>query len=404
MPIKLPKVENYEPTDTGESPLAELDDWVETKCPQCGGPARRETDVMPNWAGSNWYYLAYLIANKLENSKSEKRNSNKVSIFNENMDKLEYWLPVDVYIGGDEHNTLHLLYSRFIYQFLHDIGQMPQDIPEPYYRRISHGVILGKDGQRMSKSRGNVIIPDQIWKGHGADALRTYLMFMGPFTGTMSWNENAFQGVVRFLNKFKGAVSPETDNHLQGGVAPAAHLGGETSSKVKIIVNKTIKKVTEDIERFSFNTAIAALMECLNELKEVSPERCQNDSSEVIPIGVNQKKKLVKLMAPFAPYLAEELWYKLAQGSMPNAKDLKSVHLSSWPKYSEQYLQGEKIEIPVQVNGKLRGTVELNAEGSRQKADVIKKAKENKNLKKYLEGKEIKKTIFLPGELINFVV
>ncbi len=395
LPIKLPKVENYEPTDTGESPLAELDDWLETKCPQCGGPARRETDVMPNWAGSNWYYLAYLVKDRL-GVKSEEFKVQ--SIFEKNRDKLEYWLPVDVYIGGDEHNTLHLLYSRFIYQFLHDIGQMPQDIPESYYRRISHGVILGKDGQRMSKSRGNVIIPDQIWKEHGVDALRTYLMFMGPFTGTMSWNENAFQGVVRFLNKFESVVSPETKNHLQGGVAPAAHLGGETSSKAKIIVNKTIKRVTEDIERFSYNTAIAALMECINKLKIKSEK-----------LKVKDRKKLVKLIAPFAPYLAEELWHELVKSEKLKVKnsesgEVESVHLASWPEVEEKYLKAEKIEIPVQVNGKLRGTVTIKSEKSKVKSEIIKKAKQDINVKKYLEGKEIKKIIFLPGELINFVV
>ncbi len=400
LPVVLPEVENYQPTDTGESPLAEMEDWVKTECPNCGGPARRETDTMPNWAGSNWYYLAYLVKDKIENwSRPEVEDEN---IFSASQDILSYWLPVDVYIGGDEHNTLHLLYSRFIYQFLDDIGQVPEDIPEPYYQRVSHGVILGPDHQRMSKSRGNVIIPDEVWKKHGVDALRTYLMFMGPFTGTMAWNENAFQGVVRFLNKFESVVSPERCQNDSSEVRQA-------NEKTRIILNKTIKKVTEDIERFSFNTAIAALMEAINDLREVSPERCQNDSSEVIRIGAENKKKLVKLIAPYAPYLAEELWHKLQGVKTSEVADqasceVESVHWADWPEYDDQYLQAEKVEIPVQVNGKVRAVLEVNSEQQTVKSEIIEKAKENKNIMKYLEGKKIKKTIFISGELVNFVV
>jgi leucyl-tRNA synthetase len=374
LPIELPKVKDYEPTDTGESPLANVEDWVKTECPKCGGPARRETDTMPNWAGSNWYYLAYFVKDML-GVKSEKLKVQ--SIFDANMDRLEYWLPVDVYIGGDEHNTLHLLYSRFIYQFLHDIGQMPKDVPEPYYRRISHGVILGPDHQRMSKSRGNVIIPDQVWKKHGVDALRTYLMFMGPFTGTMAWNENAFQGVVRFLDKFENVVSPERCQNDSSEVIRV--------EETKIILNRTIKRVTEDIQRFSYNTAIAAMMECINELKVQSAK-----------LKLEEKKKLVKLIAPFAPYLAEELWHQLGSD--------ESVHWSKWPEYNKKYLQSEKVEIPVQVNGKLRSVIEVKSENSKIKGEVIKMAENDSGVAKYLEGKVIKKTIFIPGELVNFVV
>ncbi len=421
LPIELPKVDKYEPTDTGESPLANIEDWVKTECPSCGGPAKRETDTMPNWAGSDWYYLAFLVKDKFGIKSS---NLKKASVFEECSEEIDYWMPVEVYIGGDEHNTLHMLYSRFIYQFLHDIGHVPEDIPEPYYHRISHGVILGPDGQRMSKSKGNSVIPDEVWKKEGVDALRTYLMFMGPFTGTMAWNENAFQGVVRFLDRFESLVSPERsqkENHLQGGIAPAAHLGGETSEEIKLILNKTIKRVTDDIQRFSFNTAIAALMECLNQLKVKSPPAVEageklkideNRFSEVTldgssdgVIGVEDKKKLVKLIAPFAPYLAEDLWHQLhSQAASRENPTPNSIHWSSWPEVNEKYLQAEEVEIPVQVNGKLRGTVTVKSEKSKVKSEVIEKARENKNIMRYLEGKEVKKVIFIPGELVNFVV
>jgi leucyl-tRNA synthetase len=383
LPIKLPKVDKYEPTDTGESPLANIDDWVKTKCPECGGPAKRETDTMPNWAGSDWYYLSFLVKDKFGVKSS---NLKKQSIFKECSEEINYWMPVDVYIGGDEHNTLHMLYSRFIYQFLHDIGHVPEEIPEPYYHRISHGVILGEDGQRMSKSKGNVIIPDEVWKEHGVDALRTYLMFMGPFTGTMAWNENAFRGVVRFLDKFQSAVSPERCQDDSSEVVKA--------EQTKIIVNKTIKRVTEDIQRFSFNTAIAAMMECLNNFQKSNVQCSKED-----------KKKLVKLIAPFAPYLAEELWFQLnSQTTSHEHQTPNSVHWGSWPEYDEKFLHSEEVEIPVQVNGKLRGAVTVKSEKSEDRSEVIEKAKKVENVARYLQNKKIRKVIFIPGELVNFVV
>jgi leucyl-tRNA synthetase len=379
LPIKLPEVEKYEPTETGESPLAKVEDWVQTECPKCGGPARRETDTMPNWAGSNWYYLAYCFYKNLNNWEEIDTDSD---IFDQSADLLKYWLPVDIYFGGDEHNTLHLLYSRFIYHFLHDIGKVPEKIEEPYFKRFSHGLILGPDGKIMSKSRGNVVKPDEVWEQEGVDALRTYLMFMGPFDGTMAWNENAFQGVVRFLDKFFKFVK-QTDN------------ASEESKEVKVIINQTIKKVSDDIEAYKFNTGVAALMECINDLKAGNYQ-----------LTVDQKKKLVKLLAPYAPYLTEELWEYLNSPtvSKQNKDEPDSVHWAQWPKVEQEYLVKDQVEIAVQVNGKLRGVVEVDSDKSSDKEFVIKQAKKNKKVKKYLKGKEIKKEIFVPNQLLNFVV
>jgi len=373
LPVRLPSVRKYQPTDTGESPLASLKDWVKVKCPRCGGPAKRETDTMPNWAGSDWYFLAYIFAKKLKSSKElETKNKKHQNIFTQNKDLLDYWLPVDIYIGGDEHNTLHLLYSRFIYQFLWDIGAVPKKYPEPYYKRISHGVILGPDGRRMSKSRGNVVVPDDVCRKYGADAVRTYLMFMGPFEGTMAWNENALKGVARFLKKFEefivGNLKRKTKSEKQ---QPKA-------KKLKVAVNKLIKKVSDDIDHLQYNTAIAAMMEYLNKF------------------SIKNKKVLVKLIAPFAPYLAEELWEKLGGKG--------SVHQAEWPKADPKYLVEDKTEIVVQVNGKLRSRITVNKEQGTVKKEIEKLAQKDSKVAKYLKGRKILKTIFVPGRLINFVV
>ena len=249
LPVKLPDVEHYEPTNTGESPLAKIDDWVNTVCPKCGGIAKRETDTMPNWAGSDWYFLRYIDV------KNDKVLADK--------GKLEKWLPVDIYIGGDEHNTLHLLYSRFIYQFLWDIQAVPKNCPEPYIKRISHGVILGPDNQRMSKSKGNVVDPDEIMKRfdkYGADILRMYLMFIGPFEGTMAWNDQALMGIKRFLEK--------TEDYIDDWASlQKRHLKVIYNEEINSLAHQTIKKVTADIKNLRFNTAIACLMEFLNKAK-----------------------------------------------------------------------------------------------------------------------------------------
>ncbi len=353
LPIELPPVEKYQPTETGESPLAAITDWVNTKCPKCGGDAKRETDVMPNWAGSDWYFLRYTDP-----------GDDKVLA---DMDKMAYWMPVDTYFGGDEHNTLHLLYSRFIYIFLWDIGAVPKNIPEPYFRRISHGVILGPDGQRMSKSRGNIIVPDKVADKYGVDTFRTYVMFMGPFDATMAWNENALRGVERFLNKLYQYVS--------------SYKRGESDVAVKSEVNRLLSKVGKDIENYKFNTAIASMMETLNKIS----------SSQV---GTNEAKMLTQVIAPFAPYLAEELWDKLGEKG--------SIHASLWPKVDASAIEEESTEIPVQINGKVRARIAVTKEMSEN--DVKKAVMALDAVQKHLEGKDPKKFIYVPLKIATIVV
>ncbi|MDD3679345.1 MAG: leucine--tRNA ligase [Candidatus Shapirobacteria bacterium] len=378
LPVELPQVEKYEPTDTGESPLANILNWKKTKCPCCGGEAERETDTMPNWAGSDWYYLAYCFANRLKDSKQIKSKSKIKSsqdIFSENKDVLGYWLPVDVYIGGDEHNTLHLLYSRFIYQFLYDLDVVPKQYPEPYYRRISHGVILGDDGQRMSKSRDNVINPDDKWQKYGVDTLRTYLMFMGPFEATMVWNENALKGVERFLIRFSNLIKTQAREDKK-----------RIDNRGSCLVHQLVLKVTKDIDNFSYNTAIAAMMENLNTI-----------FSEKLILKREDLGILIKLLAPFAPYLTEELWCRVLKKPF-------SVHQQSWPKAQKKYLIVQKNTIIVQINGRLKGKIDMDSSLSMDKDRVILIVKKDLAVKKHLLNQKIKKIVFIPGKLINFVV
>jgi len=370
LPLKLPDVERYEPTGTGESPLAAIEDWVKTRCPHCGGPARRETDTMPNWAGSDWYFLRYL----------DPHNDQAIAA----PEKLAYWLPVDIYIGGDEHNTLHLLYSRFIYQFLWDIGAVPRQYPEPYFRRVSHGVILGPDGQRMSKSRGNVINPDDVWEKYGVDALRTYLMFMGPFEGTLAWNEKALRGVVRFLKRAYQRISEQIENERFG----------DSSRELKILLHQTIKKVSQDIDNLQFNTAIAALMEFFNGWEKETVKKVKG-SAQRAGLGKEDLKKLVKLMAPFAPYLTEELWSCLGEKG--------SVHQSQWPQADPRWLLQQTVTLPVQIDGKLRATLKVSPQISKKQKEVEKLALAEERVARHLKGKKVTKTIFVPGRLLNFV-
>jgi leucyl-tRNA synthetase len=357
LPIRLPKVAAYQPTDTGESPLANITEWVSVTCPVCGGPARRETDTMPNWAGSNWYFLRFC----------DPRNDHALA----DMGLLRYWMPVDVYIGGDEHNTLHLLYSRFVYQFLHDLGVVPQEVPEPYQKRYSHGVILGPDGQRMSKSRGNVIVPEEYIERVGADALRAYLMFIGPFDGTMAWNERALMGVKRFLDRLDRFVGQNSSH------------GQPSSTRARAILNRLGRQVSEDTAVFKFNTALAKMMEALNDLEDLR-ER----------VHPHDLRTFIQVAAPYAPFLAEELWKKLGgQGS---------VHYSRWPVYDPSLEQDEGVEMAVQVNGKLRGTIHVptNSEEGvvRQAAEAV------ESVARHLEGKQIVKVILAPNRTINYVV
>lgn len=350
LPIVLPEVEAYEPTDDGKSPLSKITAWVETICPKCGGPAERETDTMPNWAGSDWYYMRYIDPH------------NDVVLASKEL--MKKWLPVDVYIGGDEHNTLHLLYSRFIYQFLWDLGVVPKEIAEPYFKRISHGVILGPNGARMSKSHGNVVLLDDAVGKYGVDTLRTALMFMGPFDSVMLWNEKTVMGVKRFLDRLEKFVDEQVVNKFA------------SKQDNGLIINKMIKGVGEDVESFGFNTAIAKLMEGLNNLKEANK----------VEIEI-----LIKLMAPLAPYMAEELWSRVGNST--------SVHEQSWPEYDKNKLVTVEICIPVAINGKVRDRLKVKGE-----KDVLIRAKELEKIKSWIEGKEIVKEIYVPGKMINIVI
>ncbi len=344
LPVLLPEVEKYEPTGTGESPLAAIDSWVNTTCPNCQGPAKRETNTMPQWAGSSWYFLRYADVN----------NSNQFAA----TDKLKYWQPVDVYFGGMEHTTLHLLYSRFWNQFLFDQGLV--SVSEPYTKRVPHGIILGPDGEKMSKSRGNVVNPDDIVEKFGADTLRMYEMFLGPHDATVAWNDQGVIGVRRFLDRL---------NQFQP----------DASSADSVAMHKLIKKISSDIEAIKFNTSIAAFMEFLNQ----NPQLNQKDHETYL-----------KLLAPFAPHLVEELWQKLGHA--------ESIHLQTWPVFDPQMIIDSEVTLVVQVMGRTRGSVMVKAGTSQEdaKAQVM----SDENLKKYLEGKEIVKEIFVPDKLINFVI
>lgn len=359
LPVVLPEVEAYEPTDDGKSPLSKIEDWVKTTCPKCGGEAKRETDTMPNWAGSDWYFLRYI----------DPVNDEVLA----SMTELKKWLPVDVYIGGDEHNTLHLLYSRFIYQFLHDLGVVPENIREPYYKRLSHGVILAPDNQRMSKSKGNVVVPEVVSDKYGVDALRLYLMFMGPSDGTIAWNENTLMGVKRFLDKF--------DKYME-----KVEKVESSDDKALVILNKLIKGIGEDFEEYKFNTAVAKLMEALNHLMAGNYLLAKVDLL-----------KLVKTLAPLAPYMSEEWWSRLGgEGD--------SVHVSRWPEVEEKYLIEEKVKVAVAINGKVRVVLEIDKEEVSKQEVVIKKAIEEERISKWLQGKKIVKEIYVPGKMLNLVV
>jgi len=422
LPIVLPEVENYQPTQTGKSPLSDIKEWTDVKCPRCGYPAKRETDTMPNWAGSDWYYLAYCFADRLKNSKSQIPNFKQYqniniqnpknfgnheietkkpqNIFSESKDILHYWLPVDIYIGGDEHNTLHLLYSRFIYQFLWDIGVVPKEFPEPYQKRISHGVILGPDGQRMSKSRGNVILPEEVigrFSKYGPDILRTYLMFLGPFDSTMIWNDDALMGVKKFLDRVENYI----DIWLN------ALTENKNNKQAKVFLHQTIKKVTADLESMKFNTAVASLMEFLNKIKQLAENIIGDNGKNFLEKG--DLEKFIILLSPFAPYFCEEqwqkikffergFWSKLFNRTRPKNK---SIFQQSWPKCDESLIQGKYIELVIQINGKLRDRVSVPTDITEGEAKKI--ALERQKIKEILFGKKIKKTIFVPKKLINIV-
>jgi leucyl-tRNA synthetase len=314
---------------------------------------------MPNWAGSDWYFLRYC----------DPHNDHALA----DMDKLRYWMPVDVYIGGDEHNTLHLLYSRFIYQFLHDLGVVPPEYPEPYLKRLSHGVILGPDGQRMSKSRGNVIVPQDYVEKYGADSLRVYLLFMGPYDATMAWNERALLGVKRFLDRFTRFVQRHAGQRQESG------------SRVKAAINRLGKDVAADTASFKYNTAIAHMMETLNIL---------NDPDQGESVADQELLTFSQILAPYAPFTAENCW-KMSGGE-------NSVHNTQWPDYDPSLELEELVTIAIQVNGKLRGTVAVPHQST--EAEIRHLAESQPGVAKFLVDRNLMKVIYVPMRTMNFVV
>lgn len=357
LPVILPEVESYQPTGTGESPLAAITDWVNVDCPQCGGQAKRETNTMPQWGGSCWYYLRYL---------DPKNNQDLVA-----SDKDKYWSPVDLYVGGAEHATRHLIYARFWHKFLFDIGVVNYD--EPFTRLKHVGLIMGEDGRKMSKRWGNVINPDDMTERFGADALRIYEMFMGPFDQAAAWNTNGLSGTRKFLEKVNNT---------------SVDLSIKEDRKIVSLLHKTIKKVSEDINEFHFNTAVSALMILINAITEY------RQAKQLSPLTREQWDSFLQILSPFAPHLSEELWSQNGHES--------SIFLSSWPIHEEKLIKNEVTNYIIQVNGKLRAQIEMPAEASED--EVITKAKADVNVVKWLEGKEIKKSIYVSGRLVNFVV
>jgi len=360
LPLTLPKVEKYQPTGTGESPLAAIKDWVETKCPKCGAPAKRETNTMPQWAGSCWYFIRYV----------DPKNNKALA----DRKLMEYWLPVDFYVGGAEHAVLHLLYARFWTKFLYDQGILPFD--EPFLKLRNQGLILAPDGQKMSKSKGNVINPDDFIKEYGADAFRLYEMFMGPFDQPISWDPKGILGTKRFLEKVFQIVNCK----LQIG---ESENNKEAENRLKRKLHQTIKKVTEDIEKMRFNTAIAAMMTYVNELEK----------SKVYSLSLI--KPLVLLLAPFAPHFAEELYHQIEETD-------KSIFEEKWNEYDKNLIEEEMITLIIQINGKVRDQIQVK-KGILEK-EVKELALKSEKIQKWLKGKEIKRIIFIKDRLVNFVI
>jgi leucyl-tRNA synthetase len=382
LPVRLPEVEHYEPTGTGESPLANITEWVNTICPICGRPAKRETNTMPQWAGSSWYYLRYI------DSKNDQALVNK--------DEEKYWSPVDFYVGGAEHATRHLIYARFWHKFLFDIGAVNYE--EPFTRLQHVGLVMAEDGRKMSKRWGNVVNPDDVIKEFGADAMRVYEMFMGPFGAACAWNTNGLTGARKFLDKIWRFAS-FADEFIENKCITMEEWENrekDTDRKLKNLLNKTIKKVEEDIKEFKFNTAISQMMIFVNELvKGDGASGQENITIENLPISKHDFSKFVRILAPFAPHLAEEIWSEYLA-------EKNSIFEAPWPSYDQELIKDETVNLVVQVNGKLRATIPVPADIS--EAEAVKLAQENENVKKWLEGKEIVKKIFVPGKLLNIVI
>ena len=380
LPLKLPVIKKYEPTGENESPLADISSWVKVKCPKCGGPATRETNTMPQWAGSSWYYLRYLDPkNKktLVDSKKEKS-----------------WMPVDIYIGGVEHAVLHLLYARFWHKFLYDLKVV--STPEPFYKLVNQGIILGEDGEKMSKSQGNVVSPDSIIKQYGADSLRMYEMFIGPLFFSKPWNSQGIIGIYRFLNRVWDLITNSTlslrsaswrrSNLQKNGLImtkEAKKKLQEDLGELERIRHRTIKKVTEDIENFHFNTSISSLMEYVNKMTEIPAEYLETKHFET----------LVLLLSPFAPHLSEELWHSYLHHR-------KLVSVNKWPSYNKRLIEEKNLILIIQVNGKTRGTIKIKKGISQNQAQKL----VTPVVKNYLGKAKIKKIIFVEDKLINFVL
>ena len=353
LPLELPEIETFEPGENGESPLAKAYDWIETTCPRCGGKAQRETDTMPQWAGSSWYFLRYMDPHNDEALASKEA--------------LEYWSPVDWYNGGMEHTTLHLLYSRFWHKFLYDIGVVPTK--EPYMKRTSHGMILGENNEKMSKSRGNVVNPDEVVEEFGADAFRTYEMFIGAFDQSTPWSQQGLKGCYKFLERVWNLQSIVNDEEGY-------------SADLEKNINKAIKKVGEDFERMKFNTAIATMMSLVN------------DFSKKGSVTKGEYKTLITLLNPVAPHMTEELWLTYGNGEL--------LSLQPWPKYDEGKTVDDEIEIVVQINGKIKDKLMIPA--GLDKDGTQEAAMNTEKIKGLIEGKNVVKVIAVPGKLVNIVV
>lgn len=351
LPLRLPKIKDFQPGEDGQSPLAKIDSFVNCKCPKCGGDAKRETDTMPQWAGSSWYFLRYVDPHNTEALADRK--------------KMEYWMPVDWYNGGMEHVTRHMIYSRFWHHFLYDMGIV--NTPEPYAKRSAQGMILGSDGDKMSKSKGNVVDPLDIVNEYGADALRTYVLFMGDYGAAAPWNDSSVRGCKRFLERVAGLTDIMTEE-------PAA-------KDMEVKIHKAIKKVSSDIEAMKFNTAIACLMTLINEIYAVGK------------ISKDDLVIFIKLLCPFAPHLCEEIWETIGGEGL--------LSLSQWPEYEESKTVEDSIEIGVQVNGKVRGTIVIP--NGCAKEEALELAKKDERVASFLEGKTLAKEIYVPNKIVNFV-
>ena len=351
LPLRLPKIKDFQPGEDGQSPLAKIDSFVNCKCPKCGGDAKRETDTMPQWAGSSWYFLRYVDPHNTEALADRK--------------KMEYWMPVDWYNGGMEHVTRHMIYSRFWHHFLYDMGIV--NTPEPYAKRSAQGMILGSDGDKMSKSKGNVVDPLDIVNEYGADALRTYVLFMGDYGAAAPWNDSSVRGCKRFLERVAGMTDIMTEE-------PAA-------KDMEVKIHKAIKKVSSDIEAMKFNTAIACLMTLINEIYAAGK------------ISKDDLVIFIKLLCPFAPHLCEEIWETIGGEGL--------LSLSQWPEYEESKTVEDSIEIGVQVNGKVRGTIVIP--NGCAKEEALELAKKDERVASFLEGKTLVKEIYVPNKIVNFV-